>query len=220
MVRLILSGLVKKHDDIELLGEFDNALDGLNFIKKNKVDLIFLDLEMPTMSGMEFLQIYHKQLPDVIITTSHVDFAIEAFQYNVSGYLVKPIDTVSFNKAILKLQENKTSLPDLNIKNDNLIFVKKGTTIKKVNKKDIVLIECIGDYVNLFTLTDKHTLHSTMKFMETKFTEPEYIRVHRSYIVRLDIIEEIEDDAISFGKKLIPIGKTYKQTVLSKLNML
>jgi len=219
MMRQILKEFISKHPDLKFFQEFSSAIEAFNFIKQNKVDLVFLDLEMPEMSGMDFLETYNTQLPEIIITTSHEDFAIKAFQFNVSGYLIKPITFNSFNKAILKFNTKPKQSAKSQI-NEELVFVKKGSTIKKINTKDIFLIECIGDYVNLFTETEKFTLHTTMKQMESKFSNDQFLRVHRSYIVRLDKIEEIEDDCISFGKKNIPIGKTYKQEVLSKLNFL
>ena len=219
MMRQILKEFISKHPDLKLVQEFSSAFEAFNFIKQNNVDLIFLDLEMPEMSGMEFLETYNSHLPDIIITTSHEDFAINAFQFNVSGYLIKPITFNSFNKAIVKIS-TRPKLSNRSQIKDDLVFVKKGSTIKKINTKDIFLIECIGDYVNLYTENEKFTLHMTMKQMKSKFSDDHFLRVHRSYIVRIDKIEEIEDDSISMGKKIIPIGKTYKQEVLSKLNFL
>jgi DNA-binding LytR/AlgR family response regulator len=219
MMRMVLKQFISKHPDLKFVQEFSSALEAFNFVKQNEVDLIFLDLEMPEMSGMEFLETYNSLLPNIIITTSHEDFAIKAFQYNVSGYLIKPVTFNSFNKAILKVNTGPKKVINSNVDGD-LVFVKKGSTIKKINTKDIFLIECIGDYVNLFTETEKFTLHMTMKQMELKFSDNQFLRVHRSYIVRIDKIEEIEDDSISFGKRIIPIGKTYKQEVISRLNFL
>lgn len=185
MMRQILKEFISKHPDLKFVQEFSSAIEPFNFIKQNKVDLIFLDLEMPEMSGMDFLETYNTQLPEIIITTSHEDFAIKAFQFNVSGYLIKPITFNSFNKAILKFNTKPKQSAKSQI-NEELVFVKKGSTIKKINTKDIFLIECIGDYVNLFTETEKFTLHTTMKQMESKFSNDQFLRVHRSYIVRLE----------------------------------
>lgn len=219
MMREILKQFISNHNDLIFINDFSSAIDAFNFVKQNKVDLIFLDLEMPEMSGMEFLETYNTHLPNIIITTSHEDFAIKAFQFDVSGYLIKPITINSFNKAILKISSTNKQF-SLSEASNSVVFVKKGSVIKKVNLKDIYLIECIGDYVNLFTDSEKFTLHSTMKQMECKFSNNDFIRVHRSFIVRIDKIHEIEDDGISIGEKVIPIGKTYKQEVLSKLNFL
>lgn len=218
LMRRVLKELVARREDLSLIAEFDNALDSIEFLKKNQADLLLLDIEMPNMTGMEFLEVFNSTLPFVIITTSHENFAPKAFQYNVSGYLVKPINVTEFQKAVEKvIKQINTSITK---KNDELFFVKKGSTIKKLNLNDIVLIECIGDYVNIYTDGEKYTVHSTMKEMELKMNHPMFLRVHRSFIVRLDRIEEIEDDSISFGKKIVPIGKTYRQEVYSKLNML
>lgn len=218
LMRHVLKEMILKHPDLSFTAEFDNAIDASAYIKKNKADLIFLDIEMPKMNGMEFLEAFENSLPNVIITTSHQSFALKAFQYDVSGYLVKPIKSADFLKAIEKVLKNRSV--KINKETDDIYFVKKGSTIKKISVNDISLIECIGDYVTIYTDSDKFTIHSTMKAIEQKFNNPMFLRVHRSYIVRIDKIEEIEDDSMSFGKKIVPIGKTYKQEVFQKLKML
>ena len=218
LMRHILKDMISKHPDLEFVAEFENALIAIEHIKKNKTDLIFLDIEMPQMTGMEFLNAFNEHLPSIIITTSHENFAQKAFQYNVSGYLVKPIKSTEFYKAIEKVI--KSQLQKSNSELDKIFFVKKNSTIKKLDINEIILIECIGDYVTLYTESDKYTIHSTMKAIERKINHPLFLRVHRSYIIRIDKIDEIEDDTVSFGKKIVPIGKTYKQEVFSKLNLL
>lgn len=218
LMRQILKEMISKNSDLSLVDEFENAVDAINYLKKNKIDLIFLDIEMPKMTGMEFLDAFNMNLPQVIITTSHETFATKAFQYDVSGYLVKPIKSSDFHKAVekaLKQAEKKEKNGS-----EKIFFVKKGSTIKKVSINDIILVECIGDYVTIYTESEKFTIHSTMKAIEEKLDHPMFMRVHRSYIVRIDKIEEIEDDSMSFGKKIVPIGKTYKQEVYSKLHLL
>ena len=143
MMRQILKEFISKHTDLKFVQEFSSAIEAFNFVKQNKVDLIFLDLEMPEMSGMEFLETYNNHLPDVIITTSHEDFAIKAFQFNVSGYLIKPITFNAFNKAILKIITSPKQ-PTRSHLNDDLIFVKKGSTIKKLILKIFFLLSVLA----------------------------------------------------------------------------
>ena len=217
--REILKELITKHPDLDFINEFNNPVLALDYLKKSKIDVIFLDIEMPEMTGLEFLETFDDQLPNIIITTSHENFAAKAFQYDVIGYLVKPINTTLFHKAINKIIKQAKIKTEFNISN-NIFFIKNGSTIKKITTDEITLIECIGDYITIYTEKEKHTIHSTMKAIESKFDSNQFIRVHRSYIIKFSKIEEIEDDAISFGNKLVPIGKTYRQEVFSRLNML
>lgn len=220
LAREVLGQLISLHPDLELLQSFERPSDALAYLKKNEVDLLFLDVEMPEMSGLEFLELMGSKAPNVILTTSHEKFAVEAFKYKVSGYLVKPVKFDAFSQAVKKVQvESMAKQPEWSF-NNNLLFIKEGKTITKIRQSDVSLIECIGDYVNLFVKDQKYTVHATMKEMEQRFSLPEYLRVHRSFIIRLDAIEDIEDDSIAFGKRLIPIGKTYKQAVYSHLNIL
>lgn len=217
MSRMILKEFISKDNELELIQEFDNPVNAINFIKNNSFDLLFLDIEMPEMNGIELLEALNKNIPQTIFTTSYTDFAISAFKFNVSGYLVKPFQFSEFTKAVLKVKEALQKKP---VDPQSYLFVKNGSAISKISTQDLQLIECIGDYVNLYTDKDKFTIHATMKSMENKFAGNEFIRVHRSYIIRIGKIEKIEDDCITFGKKQIPIGKTYKQEVYSRLNII
>lgn len=217
--RKLIESYVKKTDFLNLLHSFSDPVSALSFLSENSVDLIFLDIEMPEMSGMNFIQTIQKKMPQIILTTSHTEFALEAFEYNVTDYIVKPFDYARFYKAITRAKElfDKHGLPQIN---DDTVFVKTGTTIVRIKKSDISWMEALGDYVTLHTGKEKIVVHSTMNEMETKFSAKEYLRVHRSYIVRIDKIDSIEDNAISVHDKLIPIGKTYREEVLKRLKTL
>ncbi len=217
--RDILELFISKHPKLEVVGHFENPLEAITFLKSNEVDLIFLDVEMPEMTGIEFINSLNESLPKVILTTSHSEFAVEAFKYNVSGYLLKPIQFDQFSLAVKKAEKKEPITNNVEFK-ENIIFIKEAKTITKVDKSEIKLIECIGDYVNLFSKDKKFTVHSSMKAIEQRFPNDEYLRVHRSFIIRIDAIEDIEDDTISFGSKMIPIGKTYKKSIYKRLNIL
>lgn len=218
MSRMILREFISKDNELNIIAEFENPLLAINFVKDNAIDLLFLDIEMPEMTGIEFIELLDKKVPRTIFTTSHTNFAIDAFNYNVSGYLVKPFEFKSFCKAVLKAKEETEHKKN---SEKDYFFIKDGTSIVKINVKELTLVECIGDYVTLYTANDKrHTFHSTMKALEGKFNSEEFIRVHRSYIIRIDKIQEIEDDCISFGSKQVPIGKTYKNEVYARFKTL
>lgn len=217
--RSVLKQMIGKDEELNLISEFSDALSALNYCKNNSVDLLFLDIEMPGMSGIEFLETLRERAPLTILTTSYRDFALDAFQYNVSGYLVKPFSHGDFAKAVLKVK----GLVDQILQPEaatGTFFVKSGSAIVKLDIAEVNLVECIGDYVNLHTKEKKYTVHSTMKNIEQKFIGGEYLRVHRSYIVRIDKIEEIEDDCITIAGRSVPIGRTYRGLVYDRLNIL
>lgn len=217
--RDILEKHISKFEELDLIAQFENPTEALSFIKKTSVDLIFLDVEMPEMNGMEFLEYLNDPKTAIILTTSHFEFAIDAYKYNVSGYLLKPIKFDLFSLAIKKVSEKHLSNTSFEI-NEDYIFIKEDKTIVKIKKNDIFLIECIGDYVGIYSKNKKNIIHASMKSMEKRFPAKEYIRTHRSYIVRIDAIDDIENDTIAIGEKLIPIGKTYKSDVYKRLKVL
>ena len=218
----IATEILKKHieaeEDLELLNSFENPVDGLNYLKKNNIDVLFLDIEMPEMNGMEFIELMNNKLSNVVLTTSHAEYAVQAFNFNISGYLVKPIGMLAFKKSIEKIRN--TFKPTLSQVSEDFIFIKKEDGIAKIKKADLNYIECIGDYAILHLDNTRHVIHSTMKSIEERFKDNDFIRVHRSFIVPISKIENIEDDSITVKSKSIPIGKTYKQTVYKRLNIL
>lgn len=218
MSRKSVEHCIKQTDFLSLVQSFSNPVKALSFLTENKVDLIFLDIEMPEMSGMEFIKILEKKAPQIILITSHTKFALEAFEFNVTDYFVKPVSYPRFFKSVTKAKEIFEKESSYDLDSDN-IFIKKGSSINRIKKSDILWVEASGDYVLLHTADEKFIIHATMKAIEEKLPAKDYIRVHRSFIVRIDIIDSIEDDLIAYKSKLIPIGKTYKTAVYKRLNM-
>ncbi|HEY1045029.1 MAG TPA: LytTR family DNA-binding domain-containing protein [Bacteroidia bacterium] len=208
-----------KIENLQILSAFNDSIQALAFLNTNPVDLIFLDIEMPELNGMEFIRALKQPRPLIILTTSHTEFALEAYEQNVLDYLVKPFTLPRFINAVSKaqalLEKHKLEHSD-----NDTIFIKKGNMIVKVNKSDILWIEGLGDYVTLNTEKEKFVVHSTMHAIEQKFSTGEFIRVHRSFIIRIDKIKNIEDNCISYYDKFIPIGKTYRDSVFKRLNLL
>ncbi len=203
---------------IDLLGTFSNPVSALSFLSSNKTDLILLDIEMPEMSGIEFMSALKSGEQQIILVTSHKEFALEAFEYHVSGYLVKPVTYAKFFKTVSVVAERvKLYLED---KEDNdIVFVRKDNRIVQIRKSEILWVEALGDYAVLNTVKGKFVLHSTLKAVGEKLPPQNYIRVHRSFIVRMDKIEKIEDNTIFCNDKTIPIGKSYHEEVFRKLKM-
>ncbi len=196
---------VSKVEQLNLVQTFEDSLKALAWLSSNPVDLVFLDIEMPELNGIDFIKALKQPHPYIILTTSHTEHALEAYDYNVTDYLVKPIQFPRFLTAIAKVQE-LAEKQNIHHNDQDTIFIKKGNLIVRVNKKEILWIEGLGDYVTLNTEKEKFVVHSTMHAIEQKFSTHEFIRVHRSFIIRIDKINNIEDNCISYFDKFIPIG--------------
>ena len=218
--RKSLEYFIGKTNFVNSLDSFSSPFEALTFLSKNpKIDLIFLDIQMPEMNGIELINTIKNQMPQVILTTSHEKFALEAFEYNVTDYLIKPIIYSRFFKAVSKAKEIHEKQAVHTVDKD-IFFIKNANSIIRIHKSDILWVEALGDYVTLNTGEGKFIIHTTMKSVEDKLSFQEYVRVHRSYIVRIDKIDSIEDNSIACGEKLIPIARSYKDAVFKRLNML
>jgi DNA-binding LytR/AlgR family response regulator len=217
--RKSLEMFIVKTDFLSLMESFSDPIIAISYLNDYKIDLVFVDIEMPGMTGLELIDAI-KHLPtQVIITTSHKEFALDAFEFYVTDYLVKPITYSRFYKAVFKvkeLHEKKAMAHD----ESDILFVKKGSVMMRIKKSEILWVEALGDYVTLNTEKEKYIVHSTMKAIEHILPSLHYMRVHRSYIVRIDKIDSIEEYSIAYKNKLIPIGKSYRNVVFKRLNVI
>ncbi|MGD1844769.1 MAG: LytR/AlgR family response regulator transcription factor [Salibacteraceae bacterium] len=205
---------------LKLVDEFASAEDALEGLSELSVDLIFLDVEMPGMSGIEFIRSL-KDVPQIIITSAKSNYAAEAFDYNVTDYIVKPVDLDRFQKSIERVRlMNENFQVSARKPGNDVFFVKEDTRLVKINAKDISYIEAKADYVSINTTKKRHTILSTMKAIESKLDQGDFVRIHRSFIVRLDSINEIDNNVVSIGDKLLPVSRSYKVNLMEKLNML
>jgi len=222
MARAALRHLIEDLDFLELQGESEDAIQAIKFLQENPVDLLFLDVEMPLMNGLELIRILpHKPL--VILVTSKRDYAVEAFDLQVIDYLVKPITFPRFMAAVQRAQEiHRNKLREsgsLNLEDDH-IFFKTNNTLVRVQLTDILFFQALGDYVTLVSQEKRYTLYAKMKAIESRLPGRRFIRTHRSYIVAVGKIDNIEENSIQIGKHLIPISDTYRAKVLSQLKWL
>lgn len=217
--RNVIADLIQDSNQLDLVQSCENAISGLNYLHDNEVDLIFLDIEMPKMSGMEFIEnLVHR--PQVILITSHAEYALKSYEYNVTDFIQKPVSYTRFFKAVAKAIDNfQTENAKTQIQQEHL-FIKSDSKLVKIKLNEIQFIEALGNYVIVRTDHSKYTVHTTMKELLEKLSEAEFARVHRSYIVRIDKIESIEDNIIRIDDKLITIGGVYKDNLLQKLNLL
>ncbi len=206
--------------DIEIAGMYNNALEAFELLKTKEVDLIFLDIEMPFLNGLDFIKNSNTKAK-IILTTAHRDYAPESYELNVTDYLLKPISFPRLFKAINKIKE-LTGLPISNdlpkpegVRNDH-IYVNANKKFIKVRFNAILYIESIKDYIRIHTETEKIMTKDTISNFEQKLPM-EFLRVHRSYIVNTIKVTAFTRLDIEIGKVEIPIGASYKTTVLSKL---
>ncbi|MCS7005470.1 MAG: LytTR family DNA-binding domain-containing protein [Cytophagales bacterium] len=218
--RDIVRQMVRKTEGLELIAECKDGIEAYNTLKRESVDMVFLDIDMPDMSGMELVSALNNPSVQYIIITGRRDQAIEAFDLNIADYIVKPAQYSRFIKAVNKVRDNlnKTIL-DTHNKED--IYVKSDGKIIRIKLKDILFVEALSDYVIIHTNTDKkHIVHSTMKAMEAKLSSNDFVRVHRSFIVNASKIDQIEDMNITIQKKTVPVGASYKNALMERLGII
>lgn len=210
---------IKNTDFLMLVNLYDNSIKAANQLIVNDVDLIFLDIEMPGMSGLELIEGLENR-PQIIIVSSKKDYVQEAFDYEVTDYLVKPIVNYKrFLKAALRARKNLQKYKEVK-KDSESIFIKEGTLLLNIFLNDIQWLEAYGDFVKIYTINKMHTVLSTLKSMEDKLPPAEFIRVHRSFIVRMDKIENIDQTNLQIAKKIIPISNSYRKSLMQRIKTL
>lgn len=222
--RLIVSRLCSKHPQLDVVDEFSNAIEAIKFLNANEVDVIFLDIHMPTFSGFDFIQTL-KNPPKIILTTSDKNFALEAFEYpSVVDYLVKPIQQERFDKAIGKLErftvKSSTSTASESSDETKELYVNVDRRLVKINFSDINVIEAKGDYIRIKTDDKSHIVHSTLKKIEDKLPGDIFLKVHRSYIINLSKIIDIEDNSVLIKQDIIPVSRSNRSELMKRLNLL
>ncbi|CCH55142.1 two component transcriptional regulator, LytTR family [Fibrisoma limi BUZ 3] len=220
MARKSLQRLCEQHESLELLAVCENATEALKVLAEQEVDLIWLDVEMPGLSGFELLERL-PATPQVVLTTTKTEYAFDAFQYQVADYLKKPIAIPRFKLAVEKVLElsnrSKTIQATANHRKD--IYVKTDGRYIRIPYETISYIENMGDYVKIITNQQTFVVYTTMKSLEEKLGR-EFLRVHRSYIVHLDKIVDIEENNLVIANKVVPISRANKAELMNRLNLL
>ncbi|MCD4725336.1 MAG: LytTR family DNA-binding domain-containing protein [Bacteroidales bacterium] len=205
---------------LKLAGKCDNAIEAITFLHNNKVDLMFLDLNMPEMGGLEMLKTLSRP-PKVIFTTAYSEYALESYEYGAVDYLLKPIKFERFMKAINKLVEQFTvSMQEVSSQDDDnsSIFIKEDQITYQLKTATILYIEAYGNYLKVHTPDKTYVIRETMHEMQNLLPEKEFIRVHKSYIVSLAHIESIMGNRISIKGEEIPVGEIYKLSLKERIN--
>ena len=214
---------------LNLIETCSNAMDAIKLINKHEIDLIFLDIQMPYITGVEFCKsLGTTYSPLIIFTTAYSDHALEGFELNAVDYLIKPIPFERFfqsvNKAyeLIELRKKKTPshviYKDTNAEQPGYLMIKCEYTTVKIIFKNIIYIEGLKDYIKIFTEEKMFLTKSTMKNIEAKLPNNIFMRVHKSFIVSLPKINKLENNRIIFGDKRIPVGDQYKKTFHNLIN--
>jgi DNA-binding LytR/AlgR family response regulator len=224
MARVILRTLCHQMESLNIIQEFSGAIPAIKYLNENKVDLIFLDIHMPNFSGFDFIKTL-KNPPKIIFTTSDPKFAIEAFKYDfIVDYLLKPLELPRFEKAIEKVKKslifyNKISIiKDKKVKND--FYINIDRRLIKINLSGVYLIEAKGDYINIKTDEKNYIVHSTLKKIEEKLPDSLFLKVHRSYIINVKKIIDIEDNSVLIKKDIVPVSRSKRPELMKRLNLL
>lgn len=207
----------EKSGMVDVKGHFPNVAEALDFLNRNSVDLLFLDVEMPGATGFDLLdQLAYS--PQVILTTSKPEYAFNAFEYHVTDFLKKPFTYQRFLEALQKL-----NLPSENgngAAEEDHIFIKSDGKLVRLNYSDILFIESMGDYVKFVTGDKKYITHNTIKNLEEKVSKQHFMKVHRSYIININKIDDIRENDLFIKGNEIPISKAHRSDVMKRLNII
>lgn len=215
-----INRLCDKSNNLDLLDSFADAESALTYLNSNEIDLIFLDIEMPGLSGIELLDRL-ENIPQVVFTTSKKEYAYEAFEYEITDFLKKPVEPLRFERAVEKAIQREESLKAIALSSARSeLYVRTDGKFIRIPYDDILYFENVGDYIKIITTNKAHVFHGALKTIDARLNHPRLLKVHRSFIINLDKIVDIEDNSIVIGKKLIPISRAHKPILMKSLNIL
>lgn len=226
--RAIVEQLCKNEGTLTVIDQFSNAIQAIKYLNQNEVDLIFLDIHMPDFTGFDLIQTL-KNPPKIILTTSDAKFAIDAFEYEcIVDYLVKPITLERFQKAIEKAKKFTIKKPAQEVvgvngeakEEESQLYINIDRRLIKIEIPSIYLVEAKGDYILIKTDTKNYTVHSTLKKIEEKLPKDLFLKVHRSYIINLKRIIDIEDNSVLIAKDVVPVSRSNRSELMKRLNLL
>ncbi len=207
--RMTLRKLIESHPNLTLVGDFHNGIVALNGIQKNQVDLILLDIEMPIVSGFDLLDSLSTP-PQIILVSKKPDYALKAFDYNITDYLKKPIDISRFNMAILRAVEINKQQNQLR-EEGNYIYINSNQQKKKVFLDHLKWIEAMGDYIKLETYDESYIVLSTMKAFLKTLPENQFIRIHKSYIINVTKVDNWSSNKVEISGIKLPMSRNRKE---------
>lgn len=225
MNRLTLEHLVELTGTLTLVASLADGAQALTFLRSHPpVDLLLLDIEMPHLSGLDLVRVLPRPAPQVILVTSHRDFAVEAFALHVADYLVKPVEYGRFQQAIMRVAAQRPAGPAVVVPEpapgNHHLFVKVNNKLVRLDFDEVLYIEALSTYSVLVTATQKHIVYATLKALAERLPFAHFRRVHRSYIVNTQRIEAVEDHQLRLGPYEVPVGKSYQEEFYRSLHNL
>jgi two-component system, LytTR family, response regulator len=218
LARKLLEDYISKISFLSLLQSFSDPLKGLQFLQDNPVDLLFLDVQMPDLTGMGLLKILTNR-PFVILTTAYSDYALDGYELDITDYLLKPIVFERFVQAVERVKSRKEAqtpsmvrVVENNDPDSDIMYVKDGTKLVRININEILYIEGLKDYVSIYTPGQKIVSLQRMKNLESQLPKNKFIRIHHSYIIATKWLQSIHKDFVEINKVSIPIGETYRKS--------
>lgn len=220
LARKSLEKLCSNDSELQLMASFEDAVEALDFMNKEEIDLIFLDIELPSMSGLQFLDAV-PYMPEIIVTSGNKDYAFDAFEFDVADFLVKPIRLNRFNKSIEKANNRLTQISkaaQASAKRE--IYLKSDRKMIRIPYDEICYLESVGDYVKVVTNSESYMIHSTLSSLDERLFHPRFIKVHRKYIVNMDKINDIEDNSIMLSGKVVPLSRAQRPIFFRSIHIL
>lgn len=220
MARKTLERFCGYTSDLVLTHSCEDGNEALEVISNNNIDLVFLDIEMPGMLGTELLDRL-PYLPQIVFTTGNKEYAYEAYEYEVTDFLKKPITQQRFLKSVDKAILNQTMLQQsVALSAEKELYVRTDGRLVRLPYDKILYFENVGDYIKVITEIGNHVIYGALKAIDEKLTYPRFLKVHRSFIVNLDKIVDIEDNSLVIDKKVIPISRAQKPTLMKSINLI
>lgn len=213
----LLENLIEKTPVLNHKNSFQDSKTALEYLTVNKVDLIFLDIEMPDLGGFELINLLNYS-PKVIVTTSKKQYAADAFEYEVSDFLIKPL--TDYPRFLKSVNSVRAALEKSNQRKGDNVFVKSDSLLHNIVIDNILYVEAFGDYVKIYTHQKVLMVLSTLKSFEEKVAAKHFVRVHRSYIVNINKIDNIDPANLQIGSKIIPVSNNYREDLLTKIHLL
>ncbi|MEM8965298.1 MAG: LytTR family DNA-binding domain-containing protein [Bacteroidota bacterium] len=218
---VVLKNYIEKVADLEIVHSTTSSVEAFSYLQNNPVDLLFLDIEMPELTGLELLEALQKP-PKVIITSAHSEFAVDSYNFNVTDYLLKPIPFNRFLKSVNKVLHqysppNASEEPENTSPNQDHFFVKEDGISKRIDYASLLYVNSFGNYVRIYTTEGKHMIADTMKHMEETLPSDRFLRIHKSYIINLSKVDQAHGKMVTINEQELPVGNAYRQQLLERL---
>lgn len=219
---VVLKSYIEKIPDLEIVHSTTSSVEAFSYLQSNSVDLLFLDIEMPELTGLELLAALQNP-PKVIITSAHSEFAVDSYNFNVTDYLLKPIPFNRFLRSVNKVLHQfspppASEEPEVRVPASDHFFVKEDGINKRIDYANLLYVNSFGNYVRIYTTDGKHMVADTMKHMEEILPSDQFQRIHKSYIINLSKVDQAHAKMVTIKGQELPVGNAYRQQLIERLS--